>query len=218
MNPFRTHTQYIQAQEAARQGGNATAALSGYNRMLLQLSEHRRRLKGVQSNERKAALKREFLPAYAAWVAGLLEANSANQDDVAMFIMIWRIDAGDYTGALDIARHAVKHGWVMPDRFNRTTGTAIAEEFSDVAMRALTADEEFSAAILTQVVDLVDDEDMPDQSRARLFKAMGYALRANDQAVASLNYLKRAVQLDNNIGVKTDIKQLEARLRKAVTG
>ena len=106
----------------------------------------------------------------------------------------------------------------MPDRFNRTTGTAIAEEFSDVAMRAFTADEEFSAAILTQVVDLVDDEDMPDQSRARLFKAMGYALRANDQAVASLNYLKRAVQLDNNIGVKTDIKQLEARLRKAVTG
>lgn len=218
MNPFRTHTQYIQAQEAARQGGNSTAALTGYNRMLLQLSEHRRRLKLTQSNERKADLKREFLPAYAPWIAGLLEANSASQDDVAMFILIWRIDAGDYTGALEIARHALKHGWVMPDRFSRTTGTAIAEEFADVAMRAFSSDEQFSAAILTQVVDLVEGEDMPDQSRARLFKAMGYALRANDQAVAALNYLNMALKLDTNCGVKTDIKSLKSRLRQAVTG
>ena len=50
--------------------------------------------------------------------------------------MIWRIDAGDYTGALDIARHAIKHGWVLPQRFNRTCGTAVAEEFADAAMRA----------------------------------------------------------------------------------
>lgn len=218
MNPLRAHSQYVQAAEAARQGGNSTVALTGYNRMLLQLSEHRRRLKLTQSNERKADLKREFLPAYAPWIAGLLEANSASQDDVAMFILIWRIDAGDYTGALEIARHALKHGWVMPDRFSRTTGTAIAEEFADVAMRAFTADEQFSAAILTQVVALVEDEDMPDQSRARLFKAMGYALRANDQAVAALNYLSMALKLDANCGVKTDIKALKSRLRQAVTG
>jgi len=59
---------------------------------------------------------------------------------------------------------------------------------------------------------------MPDQSRARLHKALGYALRDNDQAVAALNHLKRALQLDNNSGVKTDIKQLESRLRKAASG
>lgn len=218
MNPLRAHTQYIQAQEAARKGGNETMVTTGYNRMLLQLSEHQRRLKGVQSNERKAELKREFLPLYAPWVAGLLASDSPGQDDVAMFILIWRIDAGDYTGALDIARHALRHRWVLPQRFNRTTGTAIAEEFSDVAMKAFTAGEPFSAAILTQVLDLVEDQDMPDQSRARLCKAMGYALRANDQAVAALSQLKRALQLDSGCGVKTDIRQLETLLRKTVTG
>jgi hypothetical protein len=135
MNPFRAHTQYVQAQDAARQGGS-NASLTGYNQMLLQLTEHRRRLKTVQSNERKAQLKREFLPAYASWIAGLLDADASGQDDVAMYVMIWRIDAGDYTGALDIARHAIKHGWVLPQRFNRTCGTAVAEEFADAAMRA----------------------------------------------------------------------------------
>lgn len=44
MNPFRAHTQYVQAQDAARQGGSH-ASMTGYNQMLLQLTEHRRRLK-----------------------------------------------------------------------------------------------------------------------------------------------------------------------------
>ena len=203
MNPFRAHTQYVQAQDAARQGGS-NASLTGYNQMLLQLTEHRRRLKTVQSNERKAQLKREFLPAYASWIAGLLDADASGQDDVAMYVMIWRIDAGDYTGALDIARHAIKHGRVLPQRF-------------DEVMRAFSAGESFSAAILTQVLDIVESQDMPDQSRARLHKAMGYALRDNDQAVAALNHLKRALQLDNSSGVKTEINKLESRLRQAMS-
>ncbi|WP_213715004.1 phage terminase small subunit [Cedecea lapagei] len=217
-NPFRAHTRFIQAQEAAREGGSATA-VAGYDLMLMQLGEHRRRLKGIQSNERKAELKREFLPLYAAWIAGLLEADVARQDDVAMYILIWRIDAGDYAGALDIARHALRHGWVMPSqRFSRTTATVVAEEFADAAMRAFAVKETFNAALLTQALEIVDPFDMPDQSRARIYKSLGYALRDNDQAVAALNHLKRALQLDGGCGVKTDIKQLEARLRKATTG
>ncbi|MEI9696212.1 phage terminase small subunit, partial [Atlantibacter hermannii] len=117
-----------------------------------------------------------------------------------------------------IARHALKHGWVMPQRFNRTTATAVAEEFADAAMRAFADGGTFNAALLTQALALVESHDMPDQSRARLHKALGYALRDNDQAVAALNHLKRALQLDNNSGVKTDIKQLESRLRKAANG
>ncbi|ELE9712311.1 hypothetical protein RM404_004698, partial [Enterobacter kobei] len=46
---------------------------------------------------------------------------------------------------------------------------------------------------------------------------MGYALRDNDQAVAALNHLKRALQLDNSSGVKTEINKLESRLRQAMS-
>ena len=43
-----------------------------------------------------------------------------------MYVMLWRIDAGDYAGALEIGRHALRHGWVMP-LGNRNVQTVLAE-------------------------------------------------------------------------------------------
>jgi hypothetical protein len=36
-----------------------------------------------------------------------------------MFLMVWRIDAGDFAGGLQIAAHALKHSWVMPQALGR---------------------------------------------------------------------------------------------------
>jgi len=44
----------------------------------------------------------------------------------------------------------------MPQRFNRTTATAIAEEFADAAMRAFADGGTFNAALLTQALALVE--------------------------------------------------------------
>jgi hypothetical protein len=59
--------------------------------MLLQLAEDRRRLKGVQSTVKKAQIKVELLPKYTAWADGVLAAGGAQQDDVLMFLMLWRM-------------------------------------------------------------------------------------------------------------------------------
>lgn len=136
-NPFRAHTRFIQAQEAARSGGSGRST-KGYDLMLLQLNEDRRRLKGIQSNVRKAEIKVEVLPKYAAWAEGVLSADGAQQDDVLMYVMLWRVDAGDYAGALAIGRHALKHGWAMP-LGSRTTATVLAEEIADAAKAAILA-------------------------------------------------------------------------------
>lgn len=216
-SPARAHRLRVEAELSAREGGHQQA-LSGYNQMLLQLSEDMRRLKGIQSTERKAELKRDMLPKYVPWVAGILAGDGSRQDDVVMNVLIWRIDAGDYYGALEVGRHALKHGWVLPARYNRTTATAIAEEFADAAQRAFVAKQPFSAALLTQALELVDPHDMPDQSRARLHKSLGYALRENEQAMAAMNHLNRALELDNRCGVKKDIEQLARQLRNAGNG
>lgn len=216
-SPARAHRLRAEAEQTAREGGHQHP-VSGYNQMLLQLSEDMARLKGVQSTERKAELKREILPKYEPWIDGILAGDGARQDDVVMNLLIWRIDAGDYTGALAIGRHALKYGWVLPVRYNRTTATAIAEEFADAAQRAFVAKQPFSAALLTQALELVDPHDMPDQSRARLHKSLGYALRENDQGVAAMNHLSRALELDNRCGVKKDIERLASQLRNAGNG
>lgn len=211
-NPFRAHTRFIQAQEAARSGGTGRNA-KGYDLMLLQLGEDRRRLKGIQSNVRKAEIKVEVLPKYAAWAEGVLSADGAQQDDVLMYVMLWRIDAGDYAGALSIGRHALKHGWVMP-LGNRTTATVLAEEIADAAKAAVLAKTPFDPALLLETLEVVDAHDMPDQSRARLHKSVGWVLTDSNPASA-LNHLKHALQLDEKCGVKKDIEQLERKIRNA---
>jgi len=211
-NPFRAHTRFIQAQEAARSGGSGRST-KGYDLMLLQLNEDRRRLKGIQSNVRKAEIKVEVLPKYAAWAEGVLSADGAQQDDVLMYVMLWRVDAGDYAGALAIGRHALKHGWSMP-LGHRTTATVLAEEIADAAKAAVLAKTPFDAALLLEALEVVDAHDMPDQSRARLHKSIGWVLTESSPASA-LNHLKHALQLDEKCGVKKDIEQLERKIRNA---
>ncbi|QCT18533.1 hypothetical protein FEM41_02185 [Jejubacter calystegiae] len=210
LSPARQHRQRIQAEQAARQGGSARHA-SGYDLMLMQLGEDRRRLKGIQSTVKKAQIKVELLPKYAAWVSGVLAAGSAHQDDVVMYVMLWRLDAGDYAGALEIGRHALSQGWVMP-LGNRTVPTVLAEEMADAAQSSLLAAVGFDPALLLQTLDLTADHDMPDQSRARLHKAIGLVLTEHSPA-AALNHLNHALQLDSRCGVKKDKERLERRLR-----
>lgn len=143
LSPARQHRLRIQAEQAAREGGSVRHA-SGYDLMLLQLAEDRRRLKGVQSTVKKAQIKVELLPRYTAWADGVLAAGGAQQDDVLMYVMLWRIDAGDYAGALEIGRHALRHGWVMP-LGNRNVQTVLAEEMADAAQSAMLAAATFDA-------------------------------------------------------------------------
>ena len=56
LSPARQHRLRVQAEQAAREGGSVRHA-SGYDLMLLQLAEDRRRLKGVQSTVKKAEIK-----------------------------------------------------------------------------------------------------------------------------------------------------------------
>ncbi|HBY1405699.1 TPA: hypothetical protein MIQ07_14060, partial [Klebsiella pneumoniae] len=173
--------------------------------------EDRRRLKGVQSTVKKAEIKVELLPKYAAWAEGVLAAGGTQQDDVLMYVMLWRIDAGDYAGALEIGCHALRHGWVMP-LGNRNVQTVLAEEMADAAQSAMLAATGFDADLLLQTLELTDGLDMPDQSRARLHKAIGAVLSESNPASA-LNHLNHALQLDPRCGVKKDKQQLERRLR-----
>ncbi len=197
LSPARQHRLRVQAEQAAREGGSVRHA-SGYDLMLLQLAEDRRRLKGVQSTVKKAEIKVELLPKYVAWAEGVLAAGGAQQDDVLMYVMLWRIDAGDYAGALEIGRHALRHGWVMP-LGNRNVQTVLAEEMADAAQSAMLAATGFDADLLLQTLELTDGMDMPDQSRARLHKAIGAVLSESNPAYAMGSDLD---QLAANYNVK----------------
>jgi hypothetical protein len=208
---------------AAEQRHHAT----GYELMLAKLDQDRRRLKDIQSIERKISVKRELLPEYEPWVEGVLAGDAGVQDDVLMTVMLWRIDTADFTGALSISRYAIAHQLVMPDRFERTTACLIAEEFADTTLNAEATTQASYWAELYACEKLTADQDMPDRVRAKLFKACAYSLIATlaesseNEDVGSarhlaLEYLKRALQLHDRCGVKKDIERLEREIKNSV--
>lgn len=219
-NPFRQHFQRTVAATAARGTPASVGGLrddSAYTLMLAQLDEHRRALKAVESLERKADLKRQFLPAYDAWVAGVLDGAAGAQDDVLMTIMVWRIDVGDYQGALEIGAYALRHALPLPDQYKRSTPCLLVEEFAEAALRAHRAGDAIQVEPLVEIEQLTATADMPDEVRAKLNKAIGYGLSASDPARA-LEHLRRALQLFANVGVKKDIERLERELKNSTNG
>jgi len=196
---------------------------TAYEHQLNQLLQDRLRLKQIQSNEGKAALKLQLLPEYIPYVQGVLEAGNGAQDEVMTTVMVWRIDAGDYSGALDIAAYVLQHKLLMPDRFERTTGCLIAEEIATAALKSQKAGEPFDLAILHRTAELTDAQDMPDQARAKLYLAMGRATLDGisaevagqpGQIQAGIDLLKRAIELHDSCGGKKDLESAERLLKK----
>lgn len=215
-SPARRHFQRVSAAQAAEAAGEQPMQGDAYELMQAALFEDYRRLKSTQSMERKAEIKREILPTYADYVSGVIEAGQGAQDDVLMRIMLWRIDAGEIAGAVAIARYALKHGLNPPDQFERSTAAIIAEEIADQALKLLEAEDADVTELLEhleEVETLTASADMHDQVRAKLFKALGYALRTAGQLSEAQAALYRALALNERIGVKKDLEKLERELK-----
>lgn len=215
-SPARKHFERISAASSKAAESDSPRDANTYELMLYKLAEDRRRLHDVQSMDRRAEVKREILPEYAPWIEGVLQGQQGVQDDVLMTVMVWRIDAGDYVGALVIARYAIQHKLSMPDQYKRTTACLIAEEMADAAIKAHDAGVTINVEPLQQTADITAESDMPDEVRAKLYKAIGYAMSAEKSLMAgALDYLKRAVGLHDKVGVKKDIEKLERDLKNS---
>lgn len=212
-SPAARHMMRVSAIVTAQRDDNPLRHASAYEQMLVKLAADQRILKNIHSIERKADKKRELLPSYAPWVAGVLTEGKGAQDDIVMTVMLWKLDAGDIAGALDIARYALQYGLTMPSRHQRTTPYVLAEDVALAAMRAHAASEPVEVTLLLATQTLTAASDMPDKVRAKLHKITGLVLRDAGMLADSLAQLQRAMQLDAQAGVKKDIERLENALK-----
>jgi tetratricopeptide (TPR) repeat protein len=212
-SPARRHFQMVTARIAAEKAGDAPV-MSGnaYDMMLVKLHADRVRLKAVRSVVAKVGVKVKVLPEYVSYVDGALAGGRGAQDDVLTTIMLWRIDVGDFDGALAIGEYAIKHNMTLADDFKRDLPTALVEEISDAALSTLETTP-VSIRQLQQVEFLTGAKDMHDQVRAKLNKALGVANQKAGELAAALEYFKRALTLDKRSGVKQDIARLEKLLQ-----
>ncbi|HAX1708674.1 TPA: terminase endonuclease subunit [Escherichia coli] len=210
-SPAQRHMMRVSASQAAQREQAPRRHATAYEQMLVKLAEDRRTLKNIRSNERKAEKKRELLPFYAPWVAGVLADGRGAQDDIVMAVMLWRLDAGEIAGALEIATYALKYGLTSDHR--RTTPYMLVEEVALAALRLRDAGEPVDLVLLLTTLSLTDGADVPDMVRARLHKVTGLTLRDAGQSAEALTQFQRAMQLDRNAGVRKEIERLERALK-----
>lgn len=216
MRPTKASRLRKEAEKLAQTDSQAQslAGLTGYNLLLAQLNAHKRQMSQVQSMERRAEIKANIFAEYQPWIDGVLQAGTGVQDAVLMTWLVWCIDAGLLDYAIKIADYALFHDLVLPERFNRTLATTVAEEFADLSKKARSAKKPFEIAYLEQVQQLTESHDMPDEVRAKLLRELGEGLKES-QPETALAHLKRALELDQEVGVKGSISQLEKAIEKA---
>ena len=214
-SPARAHYQRVSAQQRQASTPAARADANAYELMLAKLTEDKRRLHDIQSFDRRAEVKRELLPEYGPWIEGVLKGDQGVQDDVLMTVMVWCIDIGKLSLALDIGCYAIRHKLAMPDQYKRSAGCLIAEEFADYALRQKDGISGDVTEDLLVADKITADEDMPDEVRAKLLKAIGYGLDQQDDKAEAIDYLRRALALHDKVGVKKDIERLEREIKNS---
>jgi tetratricopeptide (TPR) repeat protein len=219
-SPARKHFEQVSAAKAA---GTATPGQQQqgeqYELHAHALYEARRSLKSIKSIQQKIEKKRELLPDFIPYVTGVLAEGKGAKDDVLMTLMVWCIDIGDFETALKIGAYAVQHSIETPDQYDRDTVSILAEEIAEGVKAQLEkegadADADALANVMARCVAIVGDADMHDQIKAKTHKSYGYALRAAEDAEGALAQLKQALSLNEHVGVKQDIKQLESLIKK----
>lgn len=215
-SPARNH--FLRASAAALgvpEASHDPATANAYELMLVKLTEDRRRLKDIKSMEQKATVKAQLLPEYQPWIDGVLASESGRQDDVLMTVFVWAIDIGNFPAALDIGAYAIEHKLVMPDQYKRDVPTVLAEEIAEQSLKAIAADQPADLPSIERALQITDGSDMPDEVRAKIQKAYGYAQRAAGQLAPARDALIRALELHDKVGVKKDIERLDTLIKNS---
>ncbi|WP_180644447.1 phage terminase small subunit [Acinetobacter bereziniae] len=235
MNLARKHFQQHQAISAAETAAEfgTMQNTSAYEQQLMQLNSDKNRLKNIQSTQNKVELKRQLLPNYKPYIQGVLEIKPGVQDAVITEMLVWSIDIGDYSFALDLAEYVLEHGLKLPDRFERSEACFITEDIAEGFLKILKTDVAISDSDFYQLYrldDLINNEsidpskrDMPDEVKAKLYLALGKAnmrfIKGEselDFAYAShaQNFLEKAVKFDDKCGGRTDLNKMTKLVNK----
>lgn len=225
-SPARAHKLRVLAELSARAAPHGQEVRgSAYELMMRQLAEHKRLLRGIQSVERKIEAKRELLPVYDEYLTGALEGGQGGHDMVLVTLMVWHMDTGSWLRALELSRYVIDNGLAMPADYSRTPAVILIDSAATAALDGKLFGDE-AVRVLAEVAQLTEGQDAPDQARAKLLKAIGYALIGRTpshtpdyttvdetKARAAMAHLTRANELFAQVGVKKDMEKLERRLK-----
>lgn len=186
-------------------------ALAGVPNVELRMFNHLNILKDMKSIQERIAKKAEWLPEYLGFIEGCLAVSPAPQNTTLVHLMIWATDANDFELAVRIAEYVVLNDMVMPEGYTRTTAEFVTEQCAEVFIN----DTDLAianASLIERIISLGEGEQIVDEVRAKIYRALGDALN-QAQPMEAVSAYKNALRYNPKAGCKKDLEQLEKRLR-----
>lgn len=181
----------------------------------LRLFNHMNQLKETKSIQDRIEKKKQWLPEYLGYIDGCLAVSPSAQNTTLVTLLIWAVDAGEYELAVRIAEYAILNEMVMPEGYSRGIAEFVTEQcaidFCDDSDLAIT-----HAELIKKIIELGVGEQMVDQARAKIYRALGDALK-EAQPIEALIAYKNALRLDSKVGCKKDMTTLDKLLNKQTT-
>ena len=213
-SPARRHFLQESARLAAEAGGDIPLAeLSVYQQLLKQLYQDKTILKAINSNTDKAKAKADMLPAYAEWIAGVLQGEQAQADDkITPTVLIWMIDCGLLDEAMPLAAFAIEHKLPSADEFQREMPDLLLEEYADQLAVGYTITGDHLKTLVEWATAKGEDGlhryNVNDNIRAKLLKAAGEWAEEQQMPDYARSLYETALTYNDRVGVKTRITAL----------
>ncbi|MEZ6853138.1 phage terminase small subunit [Halodesulfovibrio aestuarii] len=177
------------------------------------LEQDLKSLKGINSRERKAEVKRQLVEKYTTYVERL-KAVSATHDLLGWYL-VWLFDIGEMDTAVEYGLWCVREGVALPERFNRDVKTFVADailEWTDVQFEAGHSVQPYFAAVLNNADGMCCQPwDLPDEVTAKFYRQQGLVLARAEKFTAAVDVLEEALSL----GAKVKTALADARKKAA---
>ena len=191
---------------AQLQAASQPPALSAYP----ELDADLQRLKSYQGDEARNPIRAELINKWSKQAADYLRNSpSLEHCDLVFWWVVWHFDSGKTDRAVELSLQAIDKGLTCPQRFNRSFVTFYCDSL--LAAAKPLGENSGIPAWLADAIGKTDSEQwsLPPVVRAKLHKRAG-ELTTDD--AEKLDHYQSAGALDNKIGLKKKIEELQTSL------
>ncbi|MCG0011795.1 phage terminase small subunit [Vibrio parahaemolyticus] len=194
---------------------------------LIEFEEDRKYLRSLNAIADRIKHKREVLvPKYKPYVQAYLESGEAFENPIFTNIVVWLFDVKELDTAIEWCMKAIELDLPTPENFRRDWPTFCADEV--LAWAEIESERGHSIEpYFSQVFEKVEKEwRLHEKVHAKWYKFAGLYLIRNEEgqpqatAVGNVETLEKALALlqhahekHSKVGVGTQIKKIEARIR-----
>lgn len=171
-------------------------------------------LKAANGDEERTPYKKELIEKYRPFAESLMEFADWGNLDVLFWWLMWRLDVEGFEAVQPEWFRGTERGLNCPLPFKRDWQTMYVDELFNYTKREFEADQPFERNFMMIAIAEIESGLLVINAplKSKLYKLSGQIHQKLGQDENALSDYEKALNYDEQVGVKTVIKELKAKL------